>query len=561
MPCRAIPEGNLDHVDNRRLQHEQPEPGHRNDRREVLGQPQDPVHARHHRNGQSDHDRPGPGVSLAIDGSGYTLSGAGSYRGLVVTTGTVLLENLTIAGAKANGSQGTAGGALLVGAGGIVTLENMAFSGNTAAGGGSDICLQQGGSLIVVGGGSLSGDTTGTGLNAGVFIGATSGTQYITLEPGSGQTLSVGDAIADKSGATGSGGHSGLVIAGGGTVKLTAAGNDYTGGTTIQAGSTLELGGGASAGSGAVVFSGAGTLQWDGMTLSAGSLGAIAGFSGADVIDLAGIAPANVALSGSPNNGTINGVGVTGTFSWLAVAADGHGGSFVQAMTLASGMTLDVASADMLNQAIAAIDAATPGSYEIRFTANITDAATDPHAITLPSGVALTIDGGGYTLDGMGSHRGFVVTAGSVKLENLAIADVAASSGGAALAVQAGASLVVASGTVRLSAATGALSGQVTVGPSGTLEIGANASAGSGTIAFSGAGTLLWDGTTLSAGSLGGIAGFSGAGVIDLAGMAPADVALSGSSNNGTINGVGVTGTFGWLAVAADGLAAPSSRR
>jgi len=83
-----------------------------------------------------------PGVSLAIDGGGFTMDGADSHRGLVVTTGTVLLENLTIAGAKATGSQGTAGGALLVGAGGIVTLENLAFSGNTATGGGSDIYLQ-----------------------------------------------------------------------------------------------------------------------------------------------------------------------------------------------------------------------------------------------------------------------------------------------------------------------------------------------------------------------------------------------------------------------------------
>src|SRR5690242_18560499 len=74
------------------------------------------------------------GVSVTIDGGGFSLSGANTYRGLFVEAGQVTVENLTIKNAVATGGAGGAGarygggggaglgGGLFVASGGIVTL-------------------------------------------------------------------------------------------------------------------------------------------------------------------------------------------------------------------------------------------------------------------------------------------------------------------------------------------------------------------------------------------------------------------------------------------------------
>jgi hypothetical protein len=85
------------------------------------------------------------GASLTIDGGGYALDGAGTYRGLFVYAGTVTAENLTIQNAHAVGGGGGAadaggggaglGGGLFVAAAGNVTLDNVTFSTDAATGG------------------------------------------------------------------------------------------------------------------------------------------------------------------------------------------------------------------------------------------------------------------------------------------------------------------------------------------------------------------------------------------------------------------------------------------
>src|SRR5262249_38214433 len=84
-----------------------------------------------------------------------------------------------------------------------------------------------------------------------------------------------------------------------------------------------------------------------------------------------------------------------------------------------------VSSASDLNNAIAAADAATSGTFEIDLASSITETA-DLNAINLHTGVTLTIDGsdgsgGGYTLDGAGQFRGLFVYSGTVSIENLTI--------------------------------------------------------------------------------------------------------------------------------------------
>src|SRR5438270_8924223 len=96
-----------------------------------------------------------------------------------------------------------------------------------------------------------------------------------------------------------------------------------------------------------------------------------------------------------------------------------------------SATTIDVSNELQLNQAIASADAATTGSFDIVFAAPTITEGTDvgqsvtfgaetlsapPElcAINLQSGVSVTIDGGGGTLDGGGAYRGFFVYAGNV---------------------------------------------------------------------------------------------------------------------------------------------------
>jgi T5SS/PEP-CTERM-associated repeat protein len=103
--------------------------------------------------------------------------------------------------------------------------------------------------------------------------------------------------------------------------------------------------------------------------------------------------------------------------------------------------TIDVATQTQFNAAIQTLDAQTvAGSYTIVLTGNITE--TDPgqpaglNAIDLASGVTLTIEGGGNTLDGTGAvavampgtnvSTGIAVLGGKVSIADLTIEDTLA---------------------------------------------------------------------------------------------------------------------------------------
>jgi hypothetical protein len=83
------------------------------------------------------------GVTLNIAGGGYALNGKGSQQGLVVTSGTVTVEDLTLEHMLAQGAAGVSGGGggaglgggLFVGSAANVTLTGVAFAGDWAAGG------------------------------------------------------------------------------------------------------------------------------------------------------------------------------------------------------------------------------------------------------------------------------------------------------------------------------------------------------------------------------------------------------------------------------------------
>ena len=89
-----------------------------------------------------------------------------------------------------------------------------------------------------------------------------------------------------------------------------------------------------------------------------------------------------------------------------------------------------------LNGVIQAIDVG-GGNYGtgVHYTFNLTqniNLTQDLFAINLGSGSTLTINGNGYTIDGMGNQRGFFVYQGNVSIENLAITNAVAKGGNAA---------------------------------------------------------------------------------------------------------------------------------
>jgi uncharacterized protein YhjY with autotransporter beta-barrel domain len=163
-------------------------------------------------------------------------------------------------GAVSGGTAGEGGG------NGATTLF---AEGGGGAGLGGAVFVQQGGSFIITGSGTFSGGavTAGTGSNpgaakgTGLFVMTGAGT---TFAPGTGNTITINDTIADDSIGSlpngdfynpGTGAGAALVIGAsgsmGGTVALNRD-NTYSGGTTIGFGTTLAVGSAGALGSGAV---------------------------------------------------------------------------------------------------------------------------------------------------------------------------------------------------------------------------------------------------------------------------------------------------------------------
>src|SRR5579871_5968220 len=89
----------------------------------------------------------GKGGALTLQGNGHTIDGAQTYRGLFDYAGVLIVDNLTIADATAQGGQGGGGsadggggggggaglgGGLFVAADGDTTLSNVTFTSDSA---------------------------------------------------------------------------------------------------------------------------------------------------------------------------------------------------------------------------------------------------------------------------------------------------------------------------------------------------------------------------------------------------------------------------------------------
>ena len=307
------------------------------------------------------------------------------------------------------GSGGFGGGGGAGGAGGSGGFGGGNGSGYNGAGGGGglgaggDIFVQQGGSLIIqaasLSGGSVSSGGNGaTALGSGIFL---QGNQDATLTPGSGQTLTVADTIADETGVA----SGGLLLNGAGTVALNAT-NSFTGGVTIQSGYLLLGATNALGNDGAVSIAA-------GATLNTGAFGqTVDSLSGAGSVVLSGALTANVPAS-STFSGSLSGGGHlikqgSGTFSLPNNNTGFSGGATVQAGELLLGASSAAGSGSISfgtpsGQILGFSTANTPAENILNFQHGDTIDITNLLASGLPvlgANSALTIpaSGGGTTI-------------------------------------------------------------------------------------------------------------------------------------------------------------------
>ena len=414
---------------------------------------------------------------------GGTGSGGGGGLGGAGGTGK---GNSNTSGGGGGGSGGGGGGGFGGGGGG------GSSGGGGGLGAGGDIFVQQGGTLVVQGGslgngivnpGTASqGGTSGSAFGSALFI---QGNQTVTLAATSGKTLDVAGTIADQTGSlptASSHGAGGLVVAGGGTVRLDAA-NTYTGGTTIEGGSTLLL-----------------------PTVGAGGTGSFDIVSGTLVVqDLTQTVSTDLGL-----NNAIREI----DFLSQAFASEGTQASF----------TIDLANSITLSTA---------------------DLTNDLTGVVLGSGSTLTIDGGANTLDGGGVFRGLFAYRGILNVENLTIADARAVGGaggngigggggaglGGGLFVAEGADVTLNGVTFVRDAATGGAGGGDTGNGDYAGGGGLGGPGGTGSGSTGGGGGGVGRGASGSSGFASGLAG--GPGILPGAGSGAAGTTSEGGGGSG----------------------------
>ena len=481
-------------------------------------------------------------------GSGATLflKQAGSIGASRVLNSGVLDISNTTGGASVKSLSGP--GAVRLG-GQTLTLTDAgdSFTGNIQGSGGLTIA---GGTETLTANNSYTGQTsvdTGATLKlsgSGALGGNGSVTDNGELNYTSGDTGSFGGKISGT----------GTVVIDGNSRATLSASNDYTGATTIGAGSTLLLSGSGSIGSSAVQDDG--TLDISGTSAGA-SVGSIAGAGG---VNLGG-----QTLSVSQAAGTLGGI-IQGS-GGLSIAA---GTETLTGNNTYTGLTTIDSSATL----------ALSGSGSFQVQSKLLDNGTlafenadRTWSASIAGSGGVTVDGGSATLSAANSYTGAtMITAGSTlnlsgagsitasTVGDDGVLDISGAGGASSVMVLAGSGHVnLGANTLKVSQAAGDLSGGIS--GTGGLDIdagkqtlsGANTYTGatsigsSATLALSGTGSLgsspVADGGTLdisgtSAGAT--VAGLSGSGGVSLGGQT-----LRLGNGGGNILGGVITGSGG----------------
>jgi hypothetical protein len=317
----------------------------------------------------------GPATLAGGDG-GFGGGGGGGDGSIIRTTGAGGVS--AFGGGRGGDSGGGGGGGL--GAGGDIfvqqgaslTIESGAFS--------------DGSVLAGLGGGGGAG--SGSALGSGIFL---QGDETLTLTPTSGQTVTIGDVIADQAGSAGS---AGLLLNGAGTLELSAA-NTFVGGITVDSG-TLSLGNNAAAGSGQITFAGNAGAS---LLIASGvdPTNMINGFDGSDTIVVEAVASAaeldsSDQLVVSDNGVTIDTLQLSGNLSGycFAVAAI-SGGTKIIALPTPATIAQYLAKAALYNTVVGGVAIADTAAKITADLATLTNDVSSVAAITLTSGGPISV--------------------------------------------------------------------------------------------------------------------------------------------------------------------------
>ena len=495
------------------------------------------------------------GVSLDIRGHGYTLDGGGGWRGLLVYSGSVSVEDLTLANMAAIGGAGAGsggggaglGGGLFVAndgangaAPGAVTLSNVNFVGDSASGGGGGATGLGGGGGGLGGAGngadSFTGQDGADGGGGGVGVPAAGGAFLPDPEaeallgfPGTGGPGGTGILVGAGAGNGGGGAGGSTAIYVSGTNFYGAIyGTSYIGGAGGGVGGGLGYGdardgllvtqrgfggsgGWGGGGGGGDVLGGAGGFGGGGGGGGQDNPGASGGFGGGGAGAATSINLENQTVGGGGGSAFGGGAGADGIGGGGGLGAGG--GIFVE-----SGASLTIVGQASVGQGAVSGGAGAPGAG---------------------NGQAY---GSGLFLQGdesitLAPAQGQTITIAGV------IADMTGSSD-ASGATGAGSLIDAGLGTLVL-AATNTFTGGVTV-DGGTLELAAAGASGTGVITLAGAVGLVLDTADTPADGqtfVPPVAGFANGDSIDLRGLAyspGAAVSFSGgvlkvSSNNQSV--------------------------
>lgn len=470
-------------------------------------------------------------------GGGGSTGGAGGFAG---GSGGGSTSN------GGGGGGGALGGAIMVGPGGALNVDGtLSVSGNS----------------VTAGAGGLGGanGTAGGAYGAGIFL---SGNGTLVLNPGSGQTQTISDSIADQTGSGGTGANAGswgLQLMGAGTVVLGGA-NAYTGATTIGGGTLALSGNGSIATSSGVSLAASGAIfDISGVTGFA-SINGLTGVSGSTVnlggnelaVDQTGSATFSGAVAGTSTSSlvfegtgteTLNGASTStgslevdgGTVSLGAGASIATFGS----VDLESG-TLDISNGG--NQTVQNLSSAFGGSVTLgsnTLTDSTTSAGSFDGVISGTGG--LTVAGSGsLTLFGANTYTGATTINGGTLA--IGFGGSIATSSGVDLAGPSAIFELANDGTATIQDLTGVSGSSVAIGFN-TLAFGtANSTSFAGS--FSGAGELLKEGTgTLTL--TGNSSAFDGTTIVSAGGLDIAPTSTSGGSLGGSVtveNGAFVVG-------------------
>jgi uncharacterized protein with beta-barrel porin domain len=479
----------------------------------------------------------------AAGATGITLSGGSANRVFFVQSGTVTIENLTIANGLAQGGAGGSGqngggGGLGAGAAifvntGTTTVTNVTFSNNTATGGaggaGSGTSFVGGG-----GGGGLGGNGGNGGEGAGGGGGYSGGggggggfnNTLVTTSPGNGGTGpggnggngGAGPGSPPNNGANGGagtigssvtagGGGSGGINAGGGGGGGGVNGGMGGGGNALQGGGgggggagLTGAGGGGNGGAGGVGGGGAGGVGASSSGASSGSTGGMGGdfgggggnaghggFGGGGGGDQTSGGGGGFG-GGGGGGGTTGGTGGTGAGSGASTAAAGGGGGAALggAVFVRDGATLNIGAGSFSGSQVNAGSGSGGGT-------NGAAVGTD---LFLQTGVTTTLNPSGATLTFNGT-----IADDSAKSLPSGQSYTAGTAAGAAIDVATanGGSVVLNNANTYSGGTT--VSGGTTTAPS-TLSISNSNALGSGRLSLGSTGadvtTLVLNGTGLT---------------------------------------------------------------